>query len=184
MIDPSILPIPPFETESDLWEAALNCLLDLRKFRGQCFYRPDHEAADSLIKTFCLKLRECPRWLSLPRIQRDCHLHDAGVIVICQVLATHWQMPRMPTTLQQIGVLAYGFQPPALERFRMDVYREGPVGKFLQIEQRHQYTIAHPSVLLLSLIRRDPIPSALNQVIQSLPTTPDSRDHQHRRKRK
>lgn len=179
-----IAPIPPFESESELWEGTYFCLLELRQLRGLGLRRTDQESAKRLVTAFCSKLRQCPRWLSLPGIQHDQRLTDNGVIIVANVLASHSSMPQMFPTLPQVGVMAYGFEPPALERFKSEIHQPRAIGRFLRIEQRHQYTVLHPSEFLLKLIGSDRLPENAVAKIRSLPTAPEGRDAGFKRGRK
>lgn len=177
-----ISPIAPFEAEAELWEGTYYCLLELRQLRGLGLRRPDQESAKRLVTAFCSKLRQCPRWLSLPEIQHDQRLTDSSVVVVAAVLAAHANMPQMSPTLQYVGAMGYGFDPPALERFKAEVQRHRSVGRFLRVEQRQQYTIVHPSEILLALIGRGRLPADATASIRSLPTAPDRRDAAFKRR--
>ena len=179
-----ILPIPPYESEAELWEGSYYFLLELRQLRGLGLRRPDQDAAKQLVTAFCSKLRQCPRWLSLPRIQHDQRLADNAVVVVATVLAAHANMPQMTPTLQYISAMGFGFEPPALERFKIEVNRQRAIGRFLWLEQRQQYTIVRPSDFLLALIGRDALPADSVAKIRALPTAPKGRDlvFKHRRK--
>jgi len=177
-------PIPPFESEAELWEGTYYCLLELRQLRGLGQRRPDQEAAKNLVTAFCSKLRQCPRWLSLPRIQHEQRLTDNAVVVVATALAINANMPVTVPTLQFVGVMAYGFEPPALERFKAEVQKQRSVGRFLHTEQRHQFAIVHPSDFLLGLIGNDQLPADAVAKIRTLPTAPAGRDGTFKRRPK
>ena len=177
-------PIPPFETEAALWEGNLNLLLDLRLLRGLGSQRPDHESAEQLISAFCSKLTECHQRLSLPRLQATQRLQDRDVIVICHVLAGHWGMESMFATLKHVAVIACGFDPTSLERFRFEMIHRGLLGRLVRVERAYHSTVLHPSGLLLTLIGREPIWESTAEFIQQLPTAPADRDALPKRKRK
>jgi hypothetical protein len=177
-------PIPPFETEAELWESALNLLLDLRLLRGLGNQRPDHESAEQAITAFCSKLRECPQSLSLPRLQETQQLQDRDVVVVAHVLAGHWGMEGMFSSLKQVAVVAYGFEPPSLERFRFKLAHCDLLGQLLCVEQTLHSTVVHPSGFLLPLIGEDRQWDSTAEDIQQLPTAPADRDVPPKRKRK
>jgi len=177
-------PIPPYETEASLWEGAYCFLLELRELRGLGLRRPDHEEAERAISRFCHSLRQSPRWLSLPRIQHEQHLSDPSVVIVITALACHAHMPKIIPTIQQVGVLAFGFDPLSNERFRQDVQNEKSVGKLIRIEHRQHYRIIHPSEHLLMLIGNSKIPIDAVENIQKLPSAPISRDINFKRGRK
>lgn len=169
-------PIPPFESEAALWEAALNLLLDLRQYRGLGNQRPDHESAEKLISAFCTKLRECPKWMSLPRLQQEQHLPDHAVVLIAYVVAGHWDLPNIFPNLTQSAIIAFGFEPTALERFRLELTRRKPLGRLLRVEQAFHNTLLYPSRLLLTLIGKENPWESTSEYIQKLPTAPADRD--------
>ena len=177
-------PIPPFESEAALWEGTLNLLLDLRLLRGLGNQRPDHESAEQLISAFCSKLKECPQWLCLPRLQASCNLQDRDIVVVSHVLAGHWGMESMFATLKQVAVIACGFNPTSLERFRFEMIHRGLLGRLVRVERAYHCDVLHPSGLLLTLIGREPIWESTAEFIQQLPTAPADRDTLPKRKRK
>jgi len=117
-------------------------------------------------------------------MQHDQRLTDNAVVVVAAVLAAHANMPQTSPTIQHIGAMGYGFEPPALERFKAEVQRRRSVGRFLRIEQRQQYTIVHPSDILLALIGKDRLPADAVAKIRTLPTAPAGRDAEFKRRRK
>lgn len=98
------------------------------------------------------------------------------MVIVAAVLAIHSNMPQTVPTLQYVGVMGYGFNPPAFEWFKIEVQRRLAIGKFLRIEQRQQFTIVHPSDFLLALIGRERLPADAAAGIRTLPTAPDDRD--------
>jgi hypothetical protein len=111
-------------------------------------------------------------------------LTDNAVVIVAAVLAIHSNMPQTVPTLQFVGVMGYGFNPPAVERFKIEVRRQRTIGKFLRIEQRQQFTIVHPSDFLLALIGRERLPADAVADIRTLPTAPDDRDVAFKQNRK
>jgi len=185
MSEPEFIPsIPPFETEAQLWESALNLLLDLRMLRGLSNQRPDHESAEHSISAFCSKLRECSQSLILPRLQATQDLKDRDVVVLAHVLAGHWGIDGMFPSLKDIAVMAHGFEPVSLERFRFELIHQGLLSRLIFVEEMLHSTVIHPTAFLLTLIGKEPIWEATSEEIHQLPTAPADRDVQPKRKRK
>jgi len=127
-----LLPIEdePWETDHEVWESGQALLLTLRGLRGfSLFAGPvDHPRAEAEIAAFCRRLRKSPH-LALPRLQRDFHLTNDGVICVLAVFMAYLLIHvTVNCNICEVGMLACGISPCRLQRLMKSLERNDGLG--------------------------------------------------------
>ena len=174
----------PWETDQEVWQCGQTLLLTLRGLRGVSLFagNANHPRAEAEIAAFCRRLRRSPR-LALPRLQRDFHLTNDGVICVLAVFMAYLLIHvTVNCNLCEVGMLACGISPCRLQRLMKSLERNEGLG--LLVAHDCYWCLSETSLLRGKIFGQKisdmDVRAAKNQ-IERLPTAnrqdiPDNRD--------
>lgn len=107
-----------WNSEQACWNAGYDLLVFLRALRysGRPIGNLQDEPAEAAIAQYCQRLRRSDRSLKLPRIQRDLHVPDYGIVLLMYCAASFWSIAPFFGRAHEAVVLAVGFCPTRLIR--------------------------------------------------------------------
>ena len=122
-----------FEDEGSMWHCGYELVLELRRLRGLSReLLPQPEEAERALNQFCHRLRRSDRKMSLPRLQREARLCNGHVAALVSVMATCW-VGRIPSTVNQVAITAFGFSPIRLHAFVHTVHAKKGFGELVDV---------------------------------------------------
>ena len=160
-----------YETDQQAWNAGYELLMRLRILRSPERLMHTSQQAEAAIRTFAQSIRQSEPSLLLPRIQRQFHVPDEGMVMLVYAMAAYWGVgvPAISCRIHEAAVWAVGFQPSRLRRlFRAIRAKRGYCELLHRDDQYIRISLEFDKALGTSPISNEDI-SAFKTLIDSLP---------------
>jgi len=103
--------------------------------QSQAAHEP--QVAEKEILEYCQRLRRSDPCLTLPKIQREYHVPDYGIVLIVFAAASFWGFPPISGKRHEATILAVGFDPLRLIRIHRGFSH--PTGFYLLLQKYGPY---------------------------------------------